>query len=246
MKISALMAAALASLLAVAAAGANATNVGHKDDTFRIGDRIYTPSSKRNVHHHAVPVSNVVRNDNRLNQKQGQHQGQSQSQKVRNAGNNTGNSSSTSVATLSNATTQSNANASTGNVTSVQGSTYIQQAPPRNPVAGAMAAPLSSSNDTCMGSSSGGAQGVSFGVSFGSTWTDGNCVMLKNATMLWNMGKQDAAVALLCTNEQMRQALEVSGTACPRPQKPSQKSRAATYDTNDPFIAARMHGNEQN
>lgn len=75
----------------------------------------------------------------------------------------------------------------------------------------AIAPALTSSNDTCMGSSSAGAQGMSFGVSIGSTWTDANCKLLKNSRELWNMGNRVAAVSLLCTNEDNRYAISVSG-----------------------------------
>jgi hypothetical protein len=70
---------------------------------------------------------------------------------------------------------------------------------------------LTSSNDTCMGSSSMGASGMSFGVAVGSTWTDHNCTMLKNARELWNQGEHAASLALLCTDEDIRYSLSVSG-----------------------------------
>src|SRR5271163_4548139 len=75
----------------------------------------------------------------------------------------------------------------------------------------AFAPALTSSNDTCMGSSSLGATGMSFGVALGSTWTDKNCTMLKNAREEWNMGQHAAALALLCTNDDVRYSISVSG-----------------------------------
>jgi hypothetical protein len=75
----------------------------------------------------------------------------------------------------------------------------------------AFAPPLTSSNDTCMGSSSMGATGMSFGVALGSTWTDNNCTMLKNAREEWNMGQHIAAIALLCTDDDIRYSISVSG-----------------------------------
>src|ERR1700737_3640935 len=71
----------------------------------------------------------------------------------------------------------------------------------------AIAPALTSSNDTCMGSSSVGAQGMSFGVAVGSTWEDKNCKMLKNSRELWNMGMRGAAIKLLCTDPDNRFAL---------------------------------------
>ena len=83
------------------------------------------------------------------------------------------------------------------------------------PVASAAAPIITTSNDTCMGSSSGGAQGAAIGVSFGTTWTDANCVLLKNARELWNMGLRNAAVARMCMDPKNKEALEVAGTPCP-------------------------------
>jgi hypothetical protein len=55
------------------------------------------------------------------------------------------------------------------------------QAQERNPVSPAVAPALTNSNDTCMGSTAVGASAVAFGLSFGTSWTDNNCLMLKNA-----------------------------------------------------------------
>jgi hypothetical protein len=64
--------------------------------------------------------------------------------------------------------------------------------------------------------------------------------MLKNSMLLWNMGKQEAAIALLCQNPKLREALEMSGTECPQTARQRQLQRTVTYDTTDPYIAARM------
>ncbi|RJF92142.1 hypothetical protein [Noviherbaspirillum saxi] len=78
----------------------------------------------------------------------------------------------------------------------------------------AFAPALTSSNDTCMGSISMGANAVSVGLSFGSTWTDNNCLMLKNAREMWNMGFKGAALARMCMDDLNRQALESTGINC--------------------------------
>jgi hypothetical protein len=75
----------------------------------------------------------------------------------------------------------------------------------------AFAPALTSSNDTCMGSSSLGATGMSFGVALGSTWTDKNCMMLKNSRELWNQGNHAAALALMCSDDDINYAISVSG-----------------------------------
>lgn len=84
------------------------------------------------------------------------------------------------------------------------------------PVAIAVAPPLTSNNDTCMGSISVGASTVSIGLSVGGTWTDKNCMMLKNSRELWNMGFKGAAVARMCMDHDNHEALESTGIKCPQ------------------------------
>jgi len=74
---------------------------------------------------------------------------------------------------------------------------------------------LTSSNDTCMGSSSGSLNVPGFGVSVGSTWADTNCKLLKNARELWNMGMRAASLALMCNDPMNKDALESTGFQCP-------------------------------
>ena len=74
---------------------------------------------------------------------------------------------------------------------------------------------ITSSNDTCMGSASGSANAPGFGISLGKTYTDDNCVMLKNAREMWNMGMRAAAMALMCNDPKNKAALEVTGFKCP-------------------------------
>ena len=82
-------------------------------------------------------------------------------------------------------------------------------------VSSAVAPMLVTSNDTCMGSTSLGASAMSFGVSFGTSYTDDNCLMLKNSRELWNMGFRGAALARMCMDERNRAALEATGVNCP-------------------------------
>lgn len=86
---------------------------------------------------------------------------------------------------------------------------------------------LTSSNDTCMGSSSFGAAGVGFGLTIGTTWTDANCVMLKNSREMFNMGMQDASFARLCMDPLNREAIELAGRVCPQTKKEEAAKAAA-------------------
>ncbi len=95
------------------------------------------------------------------------------------------------------------------------------------PVAQAWAAPLTSSNDTCMGSSSGGVQTSAIGVSLGTTWRDGDCVRRKDARLLHNMGLNGVAAALMCQKDNVAAAFEAAGVPCSNPNLPEPAPKAA-------------------
>ena len=84
----------------------------------------------------------------------------------------------------------------------------------RNPVNSAYAGPLTSSDDTCMGSSTAGGQGMTFGLSLGTTWTDDNCVRRKDARELYNMGYKKAAKALHCQDANIKAAFALTTEPC--------------------------------
>jgi hypothetical protein len=56
---------------------------------------------------------------------------------------------------------------------------------------------------------------MAFGLSVGATWRDHNCQRLKNARELAHMGYDNAAVALLCVDIDVRRAMSRAGTPCP-------------------------------
>jgi len=102
--------------------------------------------------------------------------------------------------------------------------------------------PLVSSNDTCMGSASGGVNAPGFGLSLGKTYTDANCVMLKNSRELWNMGMKAAALALMCNDAGNKEALELTGFICPQTKRDQAvKAQAASAnEPTDPIVRKRM------
>lgn len=107
--------------------------------------------------------------------------------------------------------------------------------------------PLTSSNDTCMGSASGSVNAPGIGVSLGKTYTDANCVMLKNSRELWNMGMKAAALALMCKDADNREALELTGFECPQTTKArngnmavQQHAQASQEQYTDPIVRARL------
>lgn len=93
--------------------------------------------------------------------------------------------------------------------------------------------PLTTSNDTCMGSISGSINIAGLGFGGGSTWSDANCKMLKNSRELWNMGMKAAALSLMCNDALNREALELTGYVCPQTALASKQAA----DRNEPPLA---------
>lgn len=149
------------------------------------------------------------------NARQGQAQGQQQGQQQSSRNRNTANGGTGGQATATGGNSGGNT-MTTGNVTveGDKGDTYVAPAQERNPVATAYAAPLVSTNGTCMGSSSAGGQGASIGLSFGTTWTDNNCDIRYDAEALRAAGLPDAARARLCQKAEIAKAMEAVGTPC--------------------------------
>ena len=130
-----------------------------------------------------------------------------------NNNNNTNNNQNNSNASANaNANSNSSANSSGGD----GGSSSVSVGGDEAAASGAAPVYLTSSNDTCMGSSGIGGQGMSFGFSLGTTWTDSNCIMLKNARELKVQGHEKAAKARLCMDEDNALAFELAGDPCPR------------------------------
>lgn len=89
------------------------------------------------------------------------------------------------------------------------------------------APPLTSSNDTCMGSASGGIAIPGLGITGGSTYTDEHCKRIKMSRELWNKGMKAASLAMDCMDPAAKEALELTGFICPQTQR-AQRAAAAT------------------
>lgn len=85
---------------------------------------------------------------------------------------------------------------------------------------------LTTSNDTCMGSTSGSFNVAGLGIGGGTTHVDENCKILKNSRELWNRGMQAASMALMCLDPDNRYALEITGYVCPPPKGEQTKTES--------------------
>lgn len=85
--------------------------------------------------------------------------------------------------------------------------------PPPTAIAPAMMS--GGNNDLCTTGTSGAVQTQILGVSSGGTVRDLNCERLKNAKTLYDMGMKVAAVAVMCQDRRVWDAMWNAGTPCP-------------------------------
>lgn len=163
-------------------------NTNSNRNTNRNSNQNWNSNRNSNRNQNTNVNTNLNTNQQRQGQRQGQYQGQGQSQGQ--------------VGIVKD-----------GDV-SVQGDTYNSKSYASAP--DAIAPSLTSGNDVCMGSvsvsASGGSGIIGIGIGFGKTYTDENCVRLKNANALLALGHKDAALALLAINEDVAAALRATGT----------------------------------
>jgi len=90
--------------------------------------------------------------------------------------------------------------------------TTIKQPPPS-----AISPQFSSGNnsDLCTIGVAGAVQTQILGISAGTTFTEENCIRLKNAKTLYDMGMKVAAVSVMCQDQKVFDAMMHAGTPCP-------------------------------
>lgn len=131
--------------------------------------------------------------------------------------NNNNMSASTSTNVNQNTSTAVNQNVQTGDMTNrnINDTTITQKViqPPPTAIAPAM---MSGGNaDLCSTGTSGSVQTQIFGVSGGGTVRDMNCERLKLSKTLYDMGMKVAAVATMCQDRRVFDAMLAAGTPCP-------------------------------
>ena len=72
-----------------------------------------------------------------------------------------------------------------------------------------------SNSDLCTISSSGALGTQILSLSLGATYTEENCLRLKKAGRLYDMGMKVAAVSIMCQDKDVWQAMMDAGTPCP-------------------------------
>lgn len=90
--------------------------------------------------------------------------------------------------------------------------TNIKQPPPT-----AISPQFSGGNnsDLCTIGVAGAVQTQIIGISAGTTFTEENCIRLKNAKVMYDMGMKVAAVSVMCQDKKVFNAMMHAGTPCP-------------------------------
>ena len=82
-------------------------------------------------------------------------------------------------------------------------------------------------SDVCLAGASAGVQTFGVGISGGKSFRDKNCERIKLSRELNSLGMKVAAVAILCQDERVFEAMEQAGTPCPFEGKIGQQAKAA-------------------
>jgi hypothetical protein len=104
----------------------------------------------------------------------------------------------------------------TQNTTSTVTTTGTNETTVKSPPPSAISPNVGGSNsDLCTISSSGALGTQILSLSLGATYTEENCLRLKKAGRLYDMGMKVAAVSIMCQDKAVWQAMMDAGTPCP-------------------------------
>lgn len=107
--------------------------------------------------------------------------------------------------------------------------TTVYSAPPS-----AISPSINSSNsDLCTIGVAGAVQTQILGISMGTVFTEDNCLRLKNAKVLYDMGMKVAAVSVMCQDPGVFDAMMNAGTPCPYDGMVGAEARAAWMANKD-------------
>ena len=102
-------------------------------------------------------------------------------------------------------------NTVTSTTSTVSGTTSVD----RTPSTASAPSIMNSNQDVCSFAASAAIQSQILGIAGGTSIRDLNCERLKLSRALYRMGMKVGAVAMLCQDERVFQAMEMAGTPCP-------------------------------
>lgn len=101
----------------------------------------------------------------------------------------------------------------TSTVTTNGSMTTTVKSPPPSAISPQIGA--NATSDLCTVGVAGAVQTQILGISAGTTFTEENCIRLKNAKTLYDMGMKVAAVSVMCQDKNVFDAMMHAGTPCP-------------------------------
>lgn len=96
--------------------------------------------------------------------------------------------------------------------------------------------------ETCLGSTAGGLSLMGGGFSFGSTKVDDGCTIRLLARQLYAFGFQKAAVALMCQDRRVTDAMDAAGSPCPI--RPDEVGATGSLSSADPSSSSTAEASE--
>jgi hypothetical protein len=133
---------------------------------------------------------------------------------------------------------------STSNSTSTTNSYSRTETTVKTPPPTAVAPAITTiNNDLCTIGTSGAMQTQILGMSFGTTARDMNCERIKLSKNLFDMGMKVAAVATLCQDRRVWDAMMDAGTPCPIDGKIGVEAKAI-WETNPNRVPRMLTGNK--
>ena len=97
-----------------------------------------------------------------------------------------------------------------------------------SPPPSAISPNISNSNsDLCTVGVAGAVQTQILGISAGTTFTEENCLLLKKASIMYDMGMRVSAVSIMCSDPVVFEAMLNAGTPCPKDGLVGDKARLA-------------------
>lgn len=150
-----------------------------------------------------------------------------------NTGDMTNRNINTSTSSSTNANNNVNQNINSGDMTNrnINDTTMRVIQPPPTAIAPAMMS--GGNNDLCTTGTSGSVQTQIFGVSSGGTVRDMNCERLKLSKTLYDMGMKVAAVATMCQDRRVFDAMMAAGTPCPVEGRIGEQAKAYWEENQD-------------
>jgi hypothetical protein len=141
---------------------------------------------------------------------------------------NTTTSNATNINQNNNNSTSVNTNIQQGDMTNrnINDTNITQKVIQPPPTAIAPAMMSGGGQDLCTTGQSGALQTQLFGAAFGSTSRDLNCERLKLSKTLYDMGMKVAAVATMCQDRRVWEAMMAAGTPCPYEGQIGEKAKA--------------------